>query len=1192
MKLKSFTTMGFKSFAEKTELNFDKGITAIVGPNGSGKSNISDAIRWVLGEQSSKNLRGGKMEDVIFNGTSKRRQLGLAEVNLVFDNSDHQLPLDFDEVSLTRRLYRSGDSEYQINKKNVRLKDIIDLMADTGLGKGSMSIIGQNKIDEILNARPEERRTIFEEAAGIAKYRMRKKEAMRKLEETSQNLLRINDIKVEKESQLVPMEAAAAKTMRFNELDEQLKKVRLTEFMRKIDNVDAAKQKLVDKQNAWQLDLSEKQTVLGQREAEAVELQHAVDKINDDFANLQGIISEKETALERLRGEINLLQEKYDSSTRTKIRLEEANKNLENQVTANQEILENLANDFDALERTYNGTNLVIKQKQEERDAAQARLDAATHEQNDAQGSYFQGMQELLAMDTELKALEKEQEDRVKLRDDLKENITILEAQADEVDKKGRSTADELARVEQDLNRFTTESQELGQRYDKENQEAANLQLQKNEVERRFAMAEARLNSLEQMQETYDGFGNGIRAVMKSEAPWRQQIIGVAAELIEVKSELVTAIETALGEGAQNIVTENAQTAKTAIRYLKDTNSGRATFLPLDTISPKPLQEEEKNLANLPGVLGYAFDLIKCDAKAEAALRFLLSRILVAEDLDRAHEAAQKARFRIRVVTLDGDVVNVGGSLTGGARRQREGYLTREKTIAELKETTTKLEDEILTWQEKLEVAQAVAAQTQKDMKALEEQSQKTSLRFKELQLEVANLQREKNDAEQKLTQALGERTDIANAYMAQRERVKELRDQLQQRQNQDQGAKEKLDELNSRITKEQTAITALDNTLNEEKIKLGNTESQMKYMEQRMQDLDQSQGSLQEQIAKNEEELEKNLHLAEDFENQRGIMKEQEEKMMLDLAQSAGGKEQFTQARAEAQAKHEEAEAAAQQQRVVVDQAEGKMHQIEMDLIRVQADYDHAIEQLDLEYHMSVDLARAAGLLNDSSDNELKRMDKQLTSDIIALGPVNPAAVEEYNAAKEQAELYQKQYADLVAAKDNLETVIAEINSGMSSRFQDAFAQINMHFAECYKELFGGGTAILKLAENDDPLECGIEIEAQPPGKKLQGLFLLSGGERALTVIALLFALLSYQPSPFCILDEIDAPLDDANIGRFSNFLHNYAQKTQFIVITHRKGTMESADIMYGVTMQESGVSKMLSVKINDGTKIEGIEA
>ncbi len=1192
MRLKSFTTVGFKSFAEKTELNFDRGITAIVGPNGSGKSNISDAIRWVLGEQSSKNLRGGKMEDVIFNGTSKRRQLGLAEVNLVFDNSDHKLALDFDEVSLTRRLYRSGDSEYQINKKNVRLKDIVDLMADTGLGKGSMSIIGQNKIDEILNARPEERRTIFEEAAGIAKYRMRKKEAMRKLDETGQNLLRINDIKVEKENQLVPMEAAAAKTMRFNELDGQLKKIRLTEFMRKIDNVDAAKQKLVDKQNAWQLDLAEKQAELGQREAAAVELQHAVDKINDDFANLQGIIAEKETALERLRGEINLLQEKYDSSTRTKIRLEEANKNLENQVTANREILENLANDFDVLERTYNGTGLIIEQKQEERDAAQARLTAAISEQNDAQGSYFQGMQELLAMDTELKALEKEQEDRVKIREGLKDTIALLESQADEVERKGRSTADELAGVEQNLNRFKVELQELGQRYTKENGEAANLQVRKNETERQFAMTEARLNSLERMQEAYDGFGNGIRAVMRSSAPWRDAIIGVAAELIEVKPELVTAIETALGEGAQNIVTKDATTAKTAIRFLKDTNGGRATFLPLDTISPRPLTEEERNLTKLPGVLGYAFDLINCDRRAEPALRFLLGRILVAENLDRAHEAAQKARFRIRLVTLDGDVVNVGGSLTGGARRQREGYLSRERTIAELKATATQLEDEILSWQEKLETAQGVAAKTQKDVKTLEEQSQKTSLRFKELQLEVANLQREKMEAEGKLSQALGERRDVAEAYMAKRERVKELRSQLQQRQNQDRGAKEKLDELNNRITREQRAVAALDNSLNEEKVKLGNTESQMKYMEQRMQDLDLAQGSLQEQIARNEEELEKNRQLAEDFAGQRGGMKEQEEKMLLDLAQNAGGKEQFMQARAQAQSRHEEAEAQAQQQRVAVAQVQGKMHQIEMDLIRVQADYDHAIEQLDLEYHLNVDTARAAGLLEDASDNELKRMDKKFTSDIIALGPVNPAAIEEYNAAKEQAELYQKQYADLVAARDKLETVIAEINSGMSSRFQQAFAQINRHFAECYKELFGGGTAILKLAENEDPLECGIEIEAQPPGKKLQGLFLLSGGERALTVIALLFALLSYQPSPFCILDEIDAPLDDANIGRFSNFLHNYAQKTQFIVITHRKGTMENADIMYGVTMEESGVSKLLSVKINDRTKVEVMEA
>ena len=1191
MKLKNFETFGFKSFADKTELSFDKGITAIVGPNGSGKSNISDAIRWVLGEQSSKNLRGGKMEDVIFSGTAKRRQLGLAEVNLVFDNTDHQLPVEFDEVCLTRRLYRSGDSEYQINKKNVRLKDIVDLMADTGLGKGSMSIIGQNKIDEILNSRPEERRTIFEEAAGISKYRMRKKEAMRKLNETGENLIRINDIKTEIENQVAPMKEAAEKTMKFKELDGLLKQVRLTGFMRKIDNVESTRQKLLEKQTNLQNELAVKQTELGQKEALALDLKHAWDKLNEDFANLQGVIADKQTALEHLRGEMKVLTVQKEQSEKNSIHLEEKNKTLAEQIKTNQQMLDDLAQEFDVLENAHGVLQQQLDAKEAERKDAQARYDAAESEQNDSQSSYFKGMEELLALRSELETLEREQDERVRQREGLKDVITALETQAADVETRGRAVTDELARVERDRDRFQTELGDLKKTLVAQNEDVATQTNGKAEAERRLAMAETRLNTLEQMQESYDGFGNGIRTVLKSEAAWREKIIGVAAELIKVDSKLVTAIETALGDGAQNIVTEDAGTAKIAIRFLKEQNAGRATFLPLDTIEPRALKDDEMALANLPGVLGFAFDLIECEPVAEKALKFLLGRILVAENLDVALNAAKEGRFRLKVVTLDGDVVNAGGSMTGGARRQREGYLSREKTIEKLNTQVAQLESEVLAWQEKLEAAQDIAGATAKRERELTENVSKGSLRVKELQLEAANLQREKNEADAKLATALGDRTEAANMYMAQRERVKELRNTLTEWENADKGAKDKLDELSARISKEKTNLTVLDAAIGNIKIAMGQNESDTKYKEERMKDLDGAQAKLQEDISNNEREREHLAQVVADCDVRYQEMSAQQDEMMLDLAESTGGKDKFLQQRAEAQAKYEEADQIALEFRRTVAGAESKVHQTDVDLTRANADYEHALEQLDLEYHMTIEDAHKTDLLEDS-DRELNRKERDLTNQIIDLGPVNPAAVEEYNAVKERAELYQKQYTDLVTAKEKLETVIAEINAGMTSRFGEAFQQINTYFVECYQELFGGGTASLKLIDPNDSLESGIDIEAQPPGKKTKGLFLLSGGERALTVIALLFALLRYQPSPFCILDEIDAPLDDANIGRFSNFLHNYAQKTQFIVITHRKGTMESADIMYGVTMEESGVSKLLSVKISDAAEQEGMDA
>ena len=903
MKLKSFETYGFKSFADKTELNFDKGITAIVGPNGSGKSNISDAIRWVLGEQSAKYLRGGKMEDVIFSGTAKRRALGLAEVNLVFDNSDHQLHVDFDEVSLTRRLYRSGDSDYMINKKSVRLKDIIDLMADTGLGKGSMSIIGQNKIDEILNSRPEERRTIFEEAAGISKYRMRKKDAMRKLDETTQNLVRINDIKTEIENQVAPKKEAAEKTIKFNELDAQLKKVRLTEFMRKIDGIESVRQKLLEKQERLQKELEEKTGDLAQKEAAEVEAQHAMDKLNEDFANLQGLIAEKENALEKLRGEMNVLQERRDNNSKNIIRLDEKNKNLAEQVKTNQEILDGVAKEYDELDGKYSSLKMQAEQQQKERDEVKARLDAANNEQNDAQNNAFKGMQELLQMRTELENLEKEQEERVKTREGLKEIIDSLEAQADEVETRGRKTADELAQVEREKDTFTKQLETIRQTLTEQNNVVRTLIENKNQAERNLAGTEARLNTLLQMQESYDGFGNGIRAVLKAQRNWSNNIVGVAAELITVEPKLVTAIETALGDGAQNIVTKDAETAKLAISYLKEQNAGRATFLPLDTVNPRPLQDDEKNLANAQGVLGFAFDLIQCEAQAERALRFLLGRVLVAENLDMALNVARQGRFRFRVVTLDGDVVNAGGSLTGGAKRHREGYLSREKNIEELKTQVEKINETILTWQEKLEEAENVATNTNKEERELTNKAEELGLRFKELQLETANLQREKKDADAKLASALGERTDVANAYMAQRDRVKELRNTLTQRENEDAGAKEALDNLKNRIVKETTQLNALDNQLTNLKVEIESTANRMQYTEQRMKDLDNVQANLQNEIAKNEEEKEKMNAFVEDCAGQKKNLIAQQDKMMLDLAETSGGKEKFVEEKAAAQA-------------------------------------------------------------------------------------------------------------------------------------------------------------------------------------------------------------------------------------------------------------------------------------------------
>ena len=1182
MRLKSFATYGFKSFADKTELTFDKGITAVVGPNGSGKSNISDAIRWVLGEQSAKYLRGSKMEDVIFSGSSKRRALGVAEVTLNFDNSDHALDIDFEEVSLTRRLFRSGDSEYSINKKSCRLKDIVDLMADTGLGKGSMSIIGQNKIDEILNSRPEERRTIFEEAAGIAKYRLRKKEAVRRLDDTAMNLTRINDIKTEVDNQVGPLSLAAEKTAQYNALSKELRQCRLTGFMRKIDSIEEVRKQLDEKKAALEAEFSAHSAVLSTKEAEYTKLQLELDKLSESYNQLQEEIKNKELALEKLRGKQGALDERIASSQRQSERLEQRNEALSQRADELERDMQKLAAEFDELDKVRAAAELNVRNLTSEKEAKEQALEEAKAQTANMQSDFFAGMQELLSLRNELRALEQEQEARVRRREALKHSIEETEAVVSGLEEEYRNVLEAQSRNNNEGQLLSKEANAL-------QAEQAELEVKlkavlngQQQCQRRLTAAETREQSLQKMQAAYEGFGYGIKTVLKAEEYWRENIIGVAAELLQVEDKYVTALETALGEGAQNIVTLDAQTAKTAINYLKANNAGRATFLPLDTVKPRSLSFEEERLANLTGVCGYAVDLVQYDKQAENAIRFLLGRVLIAENIDAALAAAKAGKFRVRVVTLEGDVVNAGGSMTGGSRKQREGYLSRAKEIQQAGAVVDGLRKEMLNWQEQLEEVEAEQKELQGKLQAVTEKLQQRRLKANELTLQNQRLSQEKARENEKLALYYDDRTAVANEYMANRDKVKTLRASVQELETKDSEAKTMLENLNKQIAKQGSELTAVDNQLQDAKIKLETSAAKTDLMSQRMKDLDGDTLLLRNEIKANIEEQGRLTQVVADCEADKIRIAGKSTSLMEALQKVVGGKDRFSEERFAINAQQQMAEQQINEARKIVNTSENKLRQIELEMTRQNSDYEHALEQLGSEYNMDVAAARNEELL-EMDAKALQRLESRLTVKIGDLGPINPAAIEEYQAVKERSEFLAKQYSDLCEAKENLEAVISEINSGMTRRFKEAFNQINVYFADCYVKLFGGGTALLKLSNPEDVLNSGIDIEVQPPGKRLQSLYLMSGGERALTVIALLFALLSYQPSPFCILDEIDAALDDANIMRFSNFLRDYATNTQFIIITHRKGTMECADIMYGVTMEESGVSKLLSVKISE---------
>lgn len=1183
MRLKSFSTYGFKSFAEKTEIKFDKGITAVVGPNGSGKSNISDAIRWVLGEQSAKYLRGSKMEDVIFSGSSKRRALGVAEVTVDFDNTDGTLPLDFEQVSITRRLFRSGDSDYAINKKNCRLRDIIDLLADTGLGKGSMSIISQNKIDEILNSRPEERRSIFEEAAGIAKYRLRKKDALKRLDDTAVNLTRISDIRSEVDAQVEPLAQAAAKTQQFNAFSEELRLCRLTVLLHKLDNMQAINNKLLAQKDEAANEFAQQAAAYSRKQAELAAIQRDLDKLAESYTKLQDAIKNKETTLEKLRGQQDVLTERIIQSEKAGVRLDERDKKLEEQAAERECQMQSLADEFDTVDKERIKAQLLTEKLQGERDIENRRLQDAKEQNTAAQSDFFADMQTLLKLRNELHQLEQEQEQRVRRRDALKKSIVEVEEAQEKSEEQYNGLLEKQARNAHEL-------ELLEKNYHENKQAKTDVQKRINEIttlqqecQRRLTEVETAEQSLTRLQAAYDGFGFGSRVVLKAQEPWKEQVCGVVAELISVEDKYVAAIETALGDGAQNIVTADVATAKQAIKYLKG-KGGRATFLPLDNLQIKKLKDNEVLLKALPGVCGYAIDLVSCDKHVDKAIRFLLGTILVAENMDAALAAAKASNFRIRVVTLAGDVVNVGGSLTGGSRKHKEGYLTRNIEIKQARKKLKELHQEMLGLQEQLEEQEDNAKKLCQQEQSLNEELQQLRLRGSELKMLLEQTEQEKLRVGEKLALLLSDRKDVTNEYLGNRDKLKNLREQVSEYETKDASAKVQLEELNKQIAQYGSNVTALDNKLQDAKVLLETSTAKVQYINERMQGLDYDTLQIRDEIAANDAEKQRLQKTITACQEQKIQLKEEEETVLLALRKIMSGKDDFADKRSSLLNKqYDMQQEGASLKRKSAD-SESVLRQLELDLTRHNSDYNHAKEQLAEEYQLQEDEARRIDLSawQGKPIEELQKAERNLTVKISDLGPINAAAIEEYQAVKERSEFLRKQYDDLCIAKENLETVISDINSGMVERFQEAFAKINEYFAQCYIKLFGGGTAVLKLTEPENILDSGIDIEVQPPGKKLQSLYLLSGGERALTVIALLFALLSYLPSPFCVLDEIDAALDDANIQRFANFLREYAADTQFIIITHRKGTMEAADVMYGVTMEESGVSTLLSVKIN----------
>lgn len=1180
--LRKLETYGFKSFADKTEIEFGKGITAIVGPNGSGKSNISDAIRWVLGEQSVKSLRGTKMEDVIFAGSSGRRALGAAEVSLVFDNTDGTLPIDYSEVTITRRVFRSGESEYYINKNSCRLKDIHELLADTGLGREAMAVIGQNKVDEVLNSKPEERRSFLEEAAGITKYKNRKKDALRRLEDAAQNLTRVQDIINELEAQLGPLEESSRRTRRYNELYAELKSCQITVLLHRLDKAA----KMVESAKLQATQLSENEigvtTALLQKEQHCDGLREGLIENETESAALLEAIAQADTELERLQGKVAVLQERIANGARTRER-------LENEALALQRQASDIAEKSSEAKNVLQEKMLRLQALQCQAQEKQARIEFLNGEAEALEeklecdkNKTLDHLHELVGEKNRHANLEKElfrlqhrqkellQEEGLLRQQQLKEEAKLAEFQAELSEGAMQAEALDKKNLEIEIKRRQYREQEHKLRHAEKN---CSGKLQELVSRHRVLVG---------MEQEYEGFSRGIRGVLKSQKPWRSGICGAVAQIMEVPGEYLTAVEIAAGGALQNLVVESDAIAKAAIDFLKGERLGRATFLPLNTIRPLRPKEAELQAAKREGALGLASDLVTCEEKYRCVVNFLLGRTIVAKDIDAALKIAKEFAFSLRIVTLEGELVQPGGAMSGGSvGRKESGILSRGQEIKRLALEIEKAKAELSALQDELLKMLEADKKLSAEQEACRHDKQMLDVKLAEFAVHQSRLNGELKRLETVLKNLCGEIV----CFSAEQQKLAEARQSAAMKiielEERDLQHNEAIDRWKEKLQKLQEKMASAQRDMTEYKVGIGAGEQELASLKFGKQQLGQQAEDLKKRLSSLEEETKSQLNETTQAEAELASVGRE-------IESGEKRRHEKTELRRELQAKRLELLAQNQQSEKEVKELRRRQQDLqnrqhECQLIDTKYGYESnvCLEQLEQQFALTPDTARI--LARSEESKVLIEMSRSLENEIAGLGAVNHGAIDEYARVKERYDFLLQQCQDLEKAQEYLVGVIKEIDGTMAERFAKAFEEINRHFGEVFGRLFGGGQAALKMVEPANVLTTGVEIIVQPPGKKLQNLVLLSGGERALTVIALLFALLTHRASPFVVVDEIDAALDESNVDRLSEFLRNYGANTQFIVVTHRKGTMEAADIIHGVTIEESGVSRLVSVKLMD---------
>ena len=1180
MYLKCIEVHGFKSFANKMVFRFQDGITGIVGPNGSGKSNVADAVRWVLGEQSARQLRGSKMEDVIFSGTEIRKPMGSAYVAITFDNSDHSLPVSYDEVTVARRVYRSGESEYLLNHSVCRRKDIVEMFFDTGIGKEGYSIIGQGQVEKILNGKPEERRELFDEAAGIIKYKRNKLTAEKSLEKERENLDRVNDILSELTDRVGPLQEQAAKAKDYLLYRDGLRNADIQLFL-----LEQTRMQKEQSEMEAHIRVMERDIRNGREQYENTKLKN--DGLEQELSALRSQaedqiedLQQKRVEKEKLEGEINVLNEQIKTE-----------KTKEEHYFSNVSRVET---DLDGRRQQLTGIlsqkdQILARQQQNAQKEKEERwaLDAVEQQKADVQRQ----LDELLGR---MKGVE---EDRTQISHQVEHFTTIREQltlRIEDLNKRlqeNKSEYDTIISSRAQYDKRLKELQKLEAETLKNIHRAleqksvlirkGNLLAQKGEDKKQeIFRIQSRLETLKNMAERYDGYGNSIRRVMEQKSRY-PGIIGVVADIVKVEKKYEIAIETALGGSIQNIVTDDEQTAKQLIAFLKEKRYGRATFLPLNAVKNRyPFRQEEA--LKEPGVIGLASSLVQTEERFEQLLASLLGRIVIVATIDQAIALARKYHYSMRIVTLDGESLNPGGAMTGGAFKHSSNLLARNREIAEARRLEKQKKKEYLELKADYasisEEKEALEAQIQ----ALEKEDRDRSLDMNTVVLNRQQMENRCMEMERTRDELEMEKTSLEDDKKAMAENVKKLLDQKKGLEQQNQTGESRQKNLEQQLLNLKEREDHHVNELSEIQLQANSYEQQLHFSKE-------NETRVREEIERLEYDLEE---IRDDADEREDMLMHIEDRIaqthekIHDLEKSIMDGEvelktvQQREKQKNLQYKHSIEERESLSRHVAALDKELYRLQSGKDKLdeKIQSLTDYMWESYEMTYRMAKEQWKDEITL---SDTELKKEISKWKNRIKGLGSININAIEEYKKVSERYEFLMDQHEDIVKAESQLVTLIKELESEMRKQFREKFRDIQEMFAAVFRELFGGGHAQLELTEGEDVLEAGIQIIAQPPGKKLQNMMQLSGGEKALTAISLLFAIQSLKPSPFCLLDEIEAALDDSNVGRFSRYLHKLTKDTQFIVITHRKGTMSAADMLYGITMQEKGVSSLVSVNL-----------